>query len=129
MFIFDSDVLIDFLRGGNDSGKRVAFELEHGNVSVSAITAFELEAGAFSVRQQAAIQTLLAATPIVPVSAEVAIRAGKIFRELKASGQEIGMADCLIGATCIEQDTVLVTRNHKHFKRIPGLHLSSSGAE
>lgn len=128
MFIFDSDVLIDFLRGGNESGARVAFELEHGFVAVSAITAFELEAGASSVRQQAAVQTLLAATPIIPVTAEVARRAGQIFRQLKATGQEIAMADCLVGASCLEQDTLLVTMNIKTFSRIPGLKLTHTVA-
>ncbi len=129
MFLFDSDVLIDFLRGAEPAAGRVAFELEHAAVAVSAVTAFELTAGALSVRQQAAVETLLAATPVVPVSVEVALLAGKIFRDLKASGQEIGMADCLIGATCIVQRTLLVTRNRKQFERIPGLKLTIMGAE
>ncbi|MBI5610199.1 MAG: type II toxin-antitoxin system VapC family toxin [Deltaproteobacteria bacterium] len=129
MFLFDSDVLIDFLRGAEPVAKRVAFELEHANVAVSAVTAFELTAGAVSVRQRAAVETLLEATPIVPVSADVAMLAGKIFRELKAAGQEIGMADCLIGATCVAQRLLLVTRNRKHFERIPGIKLTIMAAD
>lgn len=38
MFVFDSDVLIDFLRGDNERGARVAFELEFAVAGQHALT-------------------------------------------------------------------------------------------
>ena len=99
MMVFDSDVLIDFLRGAQPGADRLATELERGDVTVSALTCFELHVGAHSARQQAAVEALLAAATVLPVSREIAVHGGQIFRDLKGSGREIGMADCLIAAT------------------------------
>lgn len=125
MIIADSDVLIDYLRGGNPRAEQVAFELQHGALGTTAITAFELEAGARSERQRVVTQDLLAALQILPLGREAARRGGVIWRQLTASGQQIGMADCMIAAICIEHDQLLFTRNRRHFERIEGLRFSA----
>jgi tRNA(fMet)-specific endonuclease VapC len=124
MFLYDSDVLIDFLRGAEPAASYVRDDLLRGRVCVSAMTVFELRAGARSERQQQAVEALLAATQIVPVDGAIAKMAGDWFRDLKAKGQETGAADCLIGATCATADALLVTRNRRHFERMPEVKLS-----
>lgn len=124
MFIYDSDVLIDFLRGAEPAASYVRDDLLRGRVCVSAMTVFELRAGARSERQQQAVDALLAATQVVPVDSVVAKLAGDWFRDLKGKGQQTGVADCLIGATCALQDALLVTRNRRHFDRMPEIKLS-----
>jgi predicted nucleic acid-binding protein len=39
------------------------------------------------------------------------------------------MADCMIAGTCIVAGGVLLTRNLKHFERVPGLKLSGRWRE
>lgn len=125
MIVFDSDVLIDFLRGAGPGADRVALELRHGQVTIAAVTAFELEAGAKTPRSQRAVTALLDAVTVLPLSPAQSREAGRIFRELRGRGQEIGMADCLIAATCLEHSALLVTRNMRHFARIDGVALAT----
>jgi tRNA(fMet)-specific endonuclease VapC len=44
--------------------------------------------------------------------------------DLRRSGQLIGDLDTLIAATAYVADARLVTRNRKHFERIPGVTLA-----
>lgn len=124
MIVADTDVLIDFLRGAEPIAGRVALELGKGFLATTAVSAFELEAGAHGPRQKLAVEDLLDALRILPLGREAALRAGALHRDLSARGLGIGMADSLIAATCIEEGGVLLTRNRRHFERVNGLKLS-----
>ena len=117
--------MIDFLRGAEHAATYVRDDLLRGRVCVSAMTVFELRSGARSARQQQAVEALLAATQVVAIDGAVASLAGDWFRDLKAGGQQVGAADCLIGATCSIHQAQLVTRNQRHFKRMSSVMLSS----
>jgi len=45
------------------------------------------------------------------------------FEELRKSKVRIGRTDLRIAATVLEQSAVLVTRNSRDFKQVPGLQL------
>ncbi|MBI1862155.1 MAG: type II toxin-antitoxin system VapC family toxin [Deltaproteobacteria bacterium] len=120
--ILDTDVLVDFLRG-QGAAERVAVELKKRRAFTTAITAFELWAGAKTSEQAAAVETLLGALPILPLETPGARRSGEIQRALEQKGTTIGMADSLIAGICLEQGKPLLTRNKKHFQRVPDLQL------
>jgi tRNA(fMet)-specific endonuclease VapC len=121
--IADTDVLIDFLRGRGDEARRVELELKTGSLSTTAISAFELWVGAKSPQEKAAVGTLLNALSVVPLDAVSADEAGQVFRQLEVKGLTIGMADSLIAGICLSRGALLLTRNKKHFSRVPGLKL------
>lgn len=121
-FIADTDVLIDFLR--NRDAERIEFEIKTGRLATTAITAFELHVGAKSATEKATVQTLLQALTIIPLDAPSADKAGEVFRTLESKGITIGMADSLIAGICLNREAMLITRNKKHFSRVPGLKLS-----
>ena len=123
MFIADTDVLIDFLRG-TGAAERLEVELSTGRLCTTAVTAFELWAGANSPQQIAIVETLLAAVTILPLDASSARRAGEVRRDLERSGTTIGMADSLIAGIALDHGAILITRNQKHYQRVPGLKLS-----
>jgi len=50
--------------------------------------------------------------------------AGEIRRSLERSGKPIGMADCLIAGIVTSNGGTLMTRNRRHFERVPGIRLS-----
>jgi predicted nucleic acid-binding protein len=50
-------------------------------------------------------------------------RFARIRGGLRATGRVIGDSDILIAATAIEHRLSLVTRNRRHYDRIPGLTL------
>jgi tRNA(fMet)-specific endonuclease VapC len=123
MFIADTDVLIDFLRGEGEA-ERIALEIGTGRLCTTAISAFELWAGSKSPQQVATVEPLLAAVTVLPLDVACARRAGEIRRELERAGQKIGMADSLIAGIAVERDAILITRNRKHYARVSGLKLS-----
>ncbi len=129
MMIADSDVLIDYLRGHGAWADRIALELESRSFATTAITAFELRSGARTPRQARDVETLLEAMTILPFGPEEAAAAAEARLKVEAKGQPIGMADYMIAGTCIAASGVLLTRNRKHFERVPGLKLSGRWRE
>ena len=58
---------------------------------------------------------------VLSVSMGEALRAGDLLAELAGRGESIGLEDVLIAATALESGLTVVTRNLKHFSRVPGL--------
>jgi predicted nucleic acid-binding protein len=54
----------------------------------------------------------------LPVDSQIAERAGALKRTVK-----LQTPDALIAATALENDLPLMTRNERHFGRVPGLDL------
>lgn len=125
MIVADTDVLIDFLRDREPAAARIAFELERGQLVTTAVTRFELLAGARSDRERSLVATLLEALATLPLDAEAADRAAEVRRQLETEGAGIGMADSLIAGIALHRNSILLTRNRRHFERVPGLTLGT----
>lgn len=124
MIIADSDVLIDYLRGRSPMAARVEIELQSRSFCTTAVTAFELWAGAKTPRQVSAVELLLGAMTILPLEEDGARRASDVRKDLLSRGEDIGMADSLIAGICLSAGGMLITRNRRRFERISGLKLS-----
>lgn len=125
MIVADTDVLIDFLRDRDPAAARVAFELERGQLATTVVTRFELLAGARTDRERSLVSTLLDALATLPMDAEAADRAAEVRRGLESEGAAIGMADSLIAGIVLHRSSILLTRNRRHFERVPGLDLGA----
>lgn len=68
---------------------------------------------------------VLARITILPLDEAGAIRAGDLLAVLESSGTPIGIEDVLIGATALQENRTVVTRNTRHYRRIPGLAVES----
>jgi len=55
---------------------------------------------------------------------DVAWKYGQTFRYLRDNGLLIGTNDLWIAATALAYDLPVVTRNRRHFLRVPGLEVS-----
>lgn len=120
--VADSDVLIDALRGRREAADRIAFELRSGTLATTAISVFELLSGAGGrAAERELVERLLRPLTILPVDHAAAARAAEIRRMLEGTGTPIGMADYLIAGVCVSRSALLLTRNRKHFERVPGL--------
>lgn len=64
---------------------------------------------------------ILSRVSVLPLGEAEAIRAGDLLATLEARGEPIGIEDVWIGATALQYGLQVVTRNLKHFRRIPGL--------
>jgi tRNA(fMet)-specific endonuclease VapC len=118
--VLDSDVLIDYLRGagpGRDLVRRVRETLAF---RITAVSAFELALGHDYAYEAAATDALLAA-PLLALTRDAALRGGALLRQLRAAGKAIDMRDAMQAGICLEANAPLVTRNIRHFARVPGL--------
>ncbi len=129
MTIADTDVLIDALHGREPSVGRVAAELRSGSLATTTISAFELLSGARDSSLRSRIEQLLAALPLLPFDEAAASAAASIRRQLETAGTPIGTADYLIAGICLARSATLLTRNRKHFLRVPDLRVGKLEVE
>jgi len=98
--------------------------LRRGAIRTTVISRFELLSGAKNTKQQARLVQLLAAVPTLALDDAAADAASEIRRSLERSGHPIGMADSLIAGIVTTNGGSLLTRNRRHFERVPGIALA-----
>lgn len=123
MTVADTDVLIDYLAG---KGEADAVErlLRTGALRTTVISRFELLSCARNPKQLARLVQLLGAIPSLELDDAAADAASEIRRSLERSGKSIGMADSLIAGIVTSNGGTLLTRNRRHFERVPGITLA-----
>ena len=112
MLLFDTDVLIDHLRG--QPAARAFIKGTTEQKGISATTVAELYAGVREGNEHAVLEAFLRRFVVVPISAEIAERGGLLRRDYRKS-HNTGFIDALIAATAETEGATLVTLNEKHF--------------
>ena len=125
MIIADTDVLIDFLAGREPAAARVGIELQSRTFGTTAVTRFEMLAGARDRTAEGFLRRLLDSLSTLPLDRDAADRAATVRKALERRGQAIGMADSLIAGIVLAHDGMLLTRNRKHFERVEELKLAT----
>ena len=122
--IFDSDILIGFIRGEKAAKKKFdALRNKGEKFQITVITACELWQGVFvsknSSKNAMVLQDLLEHFVILEFTSDDAIQYGQIYGILKKKGKMIGIYDIMIAATALRLKERLVTHNIQHFSQIP----------
>lgn len=123
--LVDAAVLIEHLAKRTDLVRR---EIERGSPLVlSAVTRYEILCGSRKRPEKVLVE--LDRFPTRDVTAEVATRAGSLFRELTGPGGAgaIGDNDTLIAATALCHGDRVLTFDVDDFGRVPGLELVPLG--
>jgi predicted nucleic acid-binding protein len=120
--VIDTSILIDHLRKINRTHTYFAQLPPKTSLYVSAITVYELLAGATDLAKRQDAQTLLATLTILPIDEAIAAETAALYQSMK--GNSIGLADMLIAATVLHHNLPLKTLNAKHFSRVAGLVLA-----
>ncbi|MCZ6663385.1 MAG: type II toxin-antitoxin system VapC family toxin [Actinobacteria bacterium] len=114
MRLFDTDVLIEHLRGNKHATALLLEASSAGQAACSVLTRFELLAGMRS-DERSGIRQLLDSLTNLEASLEVANRAGEWARHYRRSHDGISSIDYLIAATAEVHGADLLTRNVKQF--------------
>jgi len=108
--LVDTDVLIDHLRGHHQ------FRARRNRVFYSIVTRCELFAG--RTGDEDLFRRLLSAFSEIGIDRPIAEAAGRIRRST-----QIPLPDAIIAASAIEFGVPVMTRNRRHYERVPGLRI------
>lgn len=125
-YLCDSDLLIDFLKERRAAVSILTPLLEDG-LWVSLIVIGEVYDGVLRERDpdeaERQLLNVLERMSVVGLDLDSVRIFGHWRGHFRTTGQKIGDNDLFIAATALRHDLTLVTRNRRHFDRIPGLRL------
>jgi predicted nucleic acid-binding protein len=114
--LLDTDILIDHLRGHR------RLRLAEPGLRISVVTRCELFAGRGV--DEPALRKTLGVLEEIAVDSAIAESAGRVRRPTG-----IPTPDALIAATALAHELSVMTRNRRHFERVPGLVLAPTPPE
>jgi len=124
--ILDTSFLIDLLHG--DAGalaKAKNLDAQGLKALIPAPALFELWRGVqLATRgpeEASRVLSVLARYIVAPLDAAAARRAGEVDAMLIQAGTQIDPEDSMIAGIALSQGDGVLTRNTKHFSRVPGL--------
>lgn len=120
MKLFDTDILIEHLKGSEEATSLLLEASSAGQAACSVLSRFELLAGMRS-NERSQIRQLVDSLTNLEASMDVATRAGEWARSYRRSHEGISSIDYLIAATAEVHGADLLTRNVKHFPMFPDL--------
>ncbi len=127
MIIADTTFLVDLLRKKDTAALQKLDELQEADIPCIAttISVFELWAGLANSHSKTQeiqeIEQLISSMPLLVLDKVSAEKAGVIFSGLERQGNIVQTEDCMIAGIALAQNCPVLTRNVKHFERIPGL--------
>jgi predicted nucleic acid-binding protein len=116
--LFDTTILVDYLRGREEAHN--LFEVLGKKPNISVVSTLELYAGVRSRRDEQRTEQLLSQAVLLPVTQDIAKRAG-VFVRLYHASHGIASMDAIIAATAEHHGLKLATLNVKHFPMFPKL--------
>jgi len=135
MYLLDTSYLIDLIRGRPEAVKIARkIDEEKAYVAISVVTMHEYLLGVFlsywnekeklkKMLERAEVE--LARFDIIPYTTEIAKRVAEILAYLSKKGEALSLSDVIIAATAITYRLKLVTRDVRHFSRIPKLEIAT----
>lgn len=121
LVLADSDVLIDYLNNQTHVISALLRRISSGELRIASVSYFEVLCGLLTASTTQSFLDLLGNVPVLPLDRHSAGEAAVIDRALRSGGVRLDARDTLIAGTAIGHNLPLLTRNRRHFERIPGL--------
>jgi predicted nucleic acid-binding protein len=114
-YLFDTDVLIAYLRGYPQAVELLkALAAQGFDFLISPVTIIEIEAGIRDTEKEKTYE-LLDIFEVCDVDRSIAHSAGSSLRKYRKKGVTLGLADVIIAATALTHHLTLVTYNTNHY--------------
>ncbi len=125
MVCVDTDFLVAFSRKDRDATSKFE-EMLHNtpNLCVTPISCMEMFEGAFKSKndeKKKKTREILSMFTILEFDMESSEESGRLLNYLQGEGTKIGDMDTIIGAIALRHGETILTRNGRHFEKIPGL--------
>lgn len=119
--LIDTNVFIDHLRGYSKATDFLLQVIEAGDVvHISTLTEMELFAGSVMSKEKTEeIINLTNKFDVVFINSAIARKAGELLRLYKHNG--LAPIDALIASSAINTESIIVTKDLKHFSLVKGL--------
>ena len=128
--ILETTFLVDLDReiGRGNRGPAQQFLELHAEdrLYVTSTIAGELAAGP-RVEDRESWEALVSPFRVLEINRDVCWEYGRAYRYLRDNGRLIGANDLWIAATGVAYRTPVVTRNERHYRRVPGLRVLTYG--
>ena len=125
-YLVETDRAADWLNGQTEALELLK-SLAADGLAISLISLGELYEGIYfgrdPVRDERGLRSFLRFVDVLPLNQSIIKRFARIRGELRRQGQLIGDPDILIGATALYHGLIVITRNTRHFARIPGIYI------
>nr|WP_319395536.1 type II toxin-antitoxin system VapC family toxin [uncultured Desulfobacter sp.] len=118
LFLPDTDVLIDFLRGYQQAVDFI--NLNVSQIILSTIVIAELYAGVRGKQELTILNNFVSLFDVIPMNSEIA-KIGGLYKRDFGKSHGVGLADAIIAATCHSKNAQLKTLNVKHYPMIKNL--------
>jgi tRNA(fMet)-specific endonuclease VapC len=129
-YLMETDWAVHWLRGREDVINELR-ELQAQGIGLSIISLAELYTGIYYstdiIKAGEELDDFLSFITVLGVNQEICRIFGEENARLRKDGQIIGDFDLLIAATCLHYGLKLLTNNRRHFQRIGGLEVISTG--
>lgn len=123
-YLIDTDAVADWLNN-RPTVVSLLTALEPDGLAISVIIYGEVYEGIYFGRDPRAAERaflrFLRVVTVLPLSRTIMKRFARIRGQLRRQGLLIQDPDLLIAATALTHDLTLVTRNLRHFQRVPDL--------
>lgn len=123
MYLIDSDVLINFLKGEEIAVKTIK-KLQNKPLYISVISVGEILEGLLetkNMKKLSSFKELLKTVTTINIDLPIIEKFASLRRYLRQKGSLIDNLDLLIASSCLIHNLTLITNNTSHFKRIPKL--------
>ena len=126
MVCLDTSILVALIRRDQAAIDGLTAEAERGGtVSTTVVNLCELYSGAYGSKnpqkELAKVQDLVSNLGLLELDAGAAKRYGELVNDATLKRAPIGDFDLIIASIALERGEKLVTRDVKHFGRVPGL--------
>lgn len=130
MVVLDTDLVVALLRGKEAAIEKIR-KIEENDLEayVTSITSYELFKGVYLSSNPAKnlmqVSNLFQNIKILNFEIEASKISARIFSHLKKKGLMTNIMDQMIASIVISHNETLVTRNLKHYEKIPELKIES----
>ncbi len=128
LLCLDSNIIIDLFRGDESIKSKLASALESGDkVAITPIVLCELFKGAYlSSKQKESIELInsfVESVELLHFEHRACQLFGSLYFMLSKKGAMASQPDLMMASIAAAHNTLLVTRNKKHFEGIPNLNV------